>query len=700
MKPEQWQKVKDVFDAALKYEPVERLRFLERVCGDDVELREEVASLLASHEQAGSFIAAGAIEDAAHLLIDGASEAHHGRFIGHYRLLSLLGRGGMGEVYLAADTRLGREVALKLLPAEFASDAERVKRFEREARIASSLNHPNILTIYEIGREGEAIFIATEFVKGLTLRQRLADGAINPTEAVDVAVQMASALEAAHDAGIVHRDIKPENVMLRPDGYVKVLDFGLAKPVEAAFAPSGYSSMPTRDSYETAPGVLIGTFRYMSPEQARGQSVDHRSDLWSLGIVFYEMLAGVAPFEGETPSDIIAAILTREPPPLAELNEPRLQNVVWTRALAKERERRYQSAGALLRDLQEIKRELERRSEVATSAAIQRANITAAIKALETEQTAGGMRRKRIWAALAALLLILAVSTILAIFVRSTRRLPSSFALESATPERVVAYSITVQKMRGGKPLDEPFEASGGESFESGWKFRLRLVSPQVGHLYLLNEGPASDGGENYRLLFPIASINRGSARIAANEPVLTSWYVFADRLGIEKLWIVWAAMAVNELEAVRDKVNPVDQGVVNDAAQRDSIRGWLARHAANHTATERDDGARQTVVRGRGEALVSHIELEQRLSRALRSSDPIRDEFSFYSKAENAMLSVPLQARRTRRLRGEGRKRLLYSLRAPSAFSAPVAAEDACATCNHKLTVRALSERFLKMSP
>src|SRR5262249_2521042 len=184
-----------------------------------------------------------------------------------------------------------------------------------------------------------------------------------------------SALEAARGAGVVHRDIKPENVMLRPDGYVKVLDFGLAKPVEAAFATSGYSSMLTRDSCETAPGALIGTFRYMSPEQARGPSVDHRSDLGSLGAVFYEMLAGVAPFDGETPSDIIAAILTCEPPPLAESSGPRLQSVV-ARILAKNRERRYQSAHDLLRDLQEIKRELERRSEALPPAGVRRAQIT------------------------------------------------------------------------------------------------------------------------------------------------------------------------------------------------------------------------------------------------------------------------------------------------------------------------------------
>lgn len=643
MKPESWQKGKELFEAALQYEPRERRHFLEQVCGDDVELREEVASLLASYEKAGNFIAADAIEDAAHLLIDDASGPHRGRLIGHYRLLSLLGRGGMGEVYLAADTQLGREVALKLLPTEFASDAELVKRFEREARIASGLNHPNILTIYEIGRDGEMFFIATEFVKGRTLRQRLAEGAINLTEAVNIAIEVGVAIEAAHGAGIAHRDIKPENVMLRPDGYVKVLDFGLAKPIKAPFDSSGNSENTTRDSYETAPGVLIGTFRYMSPEQARGQKVDHRSDIWSLGVVLYEMMAGFAPFDGETPSDIIAAILTGEPPPLAEPGEPELQNVM-TRALAKEREQRYQSAHEMLRDLQELRRKLELRSETATSTAIQMPNIRAAIKAPETEQIAGGLRRKRAWAALAALLFILAVSTILVVFTRSTRPLPSSSALESAQPERLIGYSITVQKMRNGEPLDEPFEASSQESFESGWRFRLRLVSPQAGYLYLLNEGPASGGDVNYRIIFPISSINHGSAQIAANEPVLTGWYVFAERPGVEKLWVVWAASAAQPLEAIKDKVNPIDEGVVGDTAQRNAIREWLASHAANMIATERDDGSLRTVVKGRGDVLASLIRLEHRLARPVSFSDPIRDQISFYRLGRDGGAAVEWQ--------------------------------------------------------
>jgi serine/threonine protein kinase len=634
MNPERWQNVKEVFDAALQHEPLERRHFLEQVCGDDVELLEEVASLLASYEQASNFIAGDAIEDAANLLIDGASKPQPnrdlGRFIGHYRLLSMLGRGGMGEVYLAADTRLGRKVALKLLPAEFASDAERMKRFEREARIASALNHPNILTIYEIGRDGEALFIATEFVRGLTLRQRLADGTVNPAEAVNIAVQMASALDAAHSAGIVHRDIKPENVMLRPDGIVKVLDFGLAKPVEGPLAPSFNTSMPTRGSYETAPGALIGTFRYMSPEQARGQSVDHRSDLWSLGAVFYELLTGAPPFGGETPSDIIASILTREPAPLAEPGEPELQNVL-ARALGKERERRYQSAPEMLRDMRELRRKLERRSEFKPSTASRGLNMTASIETPGIERIAEKTRRKRSLAALAALLFILAFSIILDVFDQSTRTLPYSFALESAPHERVIAYSIIVQKMRNDETLGEPFEASGHETFESGWKFRFRLVSPQAGYLYLLNEGPASGGDVNYRIIFPISSINHGSARVEANQQVLTGWYVFSERTGVEKLWVVWAALAAQPLEAIKDKVNPVDQGVVSDTTERDSIRKWLAMRAADKITAQSDEGARQTVVRSRGDVLASLIELTHRLPQSVGLYDLIRDELSYY---------------------------------------------------------------------
>jgi serine/threonine protein kinase len=257
----------------------------------------------------------------------------------------------MGEVYLARDTRLGRHVALKLLPACFTDDGERLRRFEQEARAASALNHPNIVTIHEI-RDAESIhFIATEFIDGVTLREHMAKQAFRVGEALDVASQIASALSAAHAAGVVHRDIKPENVMLRRDRIVKVLDFGLAK-LMLRQAVAVEPEAPTKSIFKTNPGVVMGTVKYMSPEQARAQEVDARSDIWSLGVVLYEMVTGRVPFEGETASHVIVSILESEPAPLARYTEvpAELERIVH-KALRKEREERYQTAGDLALDL-------------------------------------------------------------------------------------------------------------------------------------------------------------------------------------------------------------------------------------------------------------------------------------------------------------------------------------------------------------
>ncbi|MBZ5537091.1 MAG: protein kinase [Acidobacteriia bacterium] len=281
-----------------------------------------------------------------------------GTSFSHYRILSLLGSGGMGEVYLAEDTRLGRKVALKLLPAEFIQDQERMHRFEQEARAASALNHPNIITIFDVGRVENFNFIATEFIEGETLRRYLAKAKLSLRDAVDVAVQVAGALSAAHRVGIVHRDIKPENIMLRPDGYVKVLDFGLAKLTEPT--PSD-SESPTRATVKTETGVVVGTVSYMSPEQVRGAAVDARTDIFSLGVVLYEMVAGIPPFEGGSKSEVIAAILDREPPPLARYarDVPNEVERIVSKALRKDREVRYQTARDFQIDLKSLKEDLE-----------------------------------------------------------------------------------------------------------------------------------------------------------------------------------------------------------------------------------------------------------------------------------------------------------------------------------------------------
>ncbi len=283
-----------------------------------------------------------------------------------YVILSQLGSGGMGEIYLAQDTKLGRRVALKLLPPQFTSDDERVHRFEQEARAASALNHPNIITIYEIGHANEIHFIATEFVEGQTINQRLAWGEMKISEALDVAIQVANALTSAHAAGIVHRDIKPENVMLRPDGYIKVLDFGLAKLTESFDSDENVDpEAATKPLRDTSPGVIMGTVSYMSPEQTRAVKVDSRSDIFSLGVVMYEMITGQKPFDGDTMSDVMAAILEREPRPISDLlpdAPPELQWII-SKALSKDRESRYQTAKELLNDLKRLKQQIEFKAE-------------------------------------------------------------------------------------------------------------------------------------------------------------------------------------------------------------------------------------------------------------------------------------------------------------------------------------------------
>ena len=368
MTPERWQQVKDIFNSALNYRSEERDLFISQACSGDEQLRSEVESLIASHEESGSFIDKPAFEAAASMLANERAELMPGQPIGSYEVLSFLSRGGMGEVYLAEDKRLGRKVALKLLPVSFTTDADRLRRFEQEARAASALNHPNIITIYEIREAAGSHVIATEFVEGETLRHRLVRSSLSLSEALNIAIQIADALSAAHKAGIVHRDIKPENIMLRPDGYVKVLDFGLAKLTEQA-SPAVAAEAPTIQ-VRTGSGIVIGTAGYMSPEQARGFSVDSRSDIFSLGAVIYEMIARRKPFQGDTPSDTLASILKTEPPPLSRVASnvpPELVRIV-TKALQKDREERYQVVKDLWLDLKALKQELEFQNKLDRSA--------------------------------------------------------------------------------------------------------------------------------------------------------------------------------------------------------------------------------------------------------------------------------------------------------------------------------------------
>lgn len=350
-----WKQIDELFKRAIQLGAEERAAFLARECAGDRELREEVESLLAAHDSSSEFMDAPVFDDAIKLLQSDDDELKAGDRIGNYEVVREIGRGGMGAVYLARDIKLGRKVALKFVPGEFGHDQQSLSRFEQEARLASSLNHPNICTIHEVNTANDRRrFIVMEFVEGITLAQRLAAGPVPVTETLEIVRQVGSALSAAHNAGIIHRDLKTDNVMVRSDGYVKILDFGIAK-LAAEAEPQDTPSV-AGNLFHTTRGLIVGSVCYMSPEQARGLPVDRRTDIFSLGVVLYELVTGRRAFQGETPSDCLAAVLEREPLPVSACEveaPPQLEQVI-NKALQKDREQRYQRAEDFLQDIREL----------------------------------------------------------------------------------------------------------------------------------------------------------------------------------------------------------------------------------------------------------------------------------------------------------------------------------------------------------
>jgi serine/threonine protein kinase len=386
-----FQKVDELYHEALSKPPAERANFLEAACGGDEELRREVGVLLAYQEKAGKFMDAPAMDVAARMLARTKDHKLAGSQLGPYEILSLLGAGGMGEVYLARDSRLERTVAVKVLPAELIDNREQLKRFVQEAKAASSLNHPNIITIYDIGSERDIDFVVMEYVAGKTLDQLIPRKGLRLNETLKVAIQMADALAKAHSAGIVHRDLKPTNVMVTDNGLVKVLDFGLAKLREVP--GSGEGATRTLDSL-TEEGMIVGTVSYMSPEQAEGKRVDARSDIFSFGVVLYEMVTGQKAFEGDSKMSTLAAILNKNPKPVIEINPavPRELDRIINHCLRKDLGQRFQHMDDLKVELEELKRESDSGTVAGTPPAVRSA------------------RRSWVWAAAAIAVVAIAVT--------------------------------------------------------------------------------------------------------------------------------------------------------------------------------------------------------------------------------------------------------------------------------------------------
>ena len=429
MTPERWQQVEAVFHEALDRTPPERDSFLDDVCAGDEELKQQANSLIAAYDEAGAFIEDPAMAQDAHVLLG----ADVDREIGPYQIIERLGAGGMAEVYLAQDTRLNRLVALKLLPSYFASDHTRLRRFQSEARAASALNHPNILTIYEVSEDDGVYFIATEFIEGQTIRGLLKNHDLALEDVLDCVEQVASALSIAHAAGIVHRDIKPENIMRRPDGLVKVLDFGIAKLLERETPGSASGTTGVTET-----GLVMGTVNYMSPEQARGLAVDERTDIWSLGVVLYEMVTGRLPFQGATRMDTIVAILDREPAPLpADVNArvPLLAAIV-DKCLRKEMTGRYRTVDELVVDLKNAREQLK-------SGTLDRAQTSSAFSS-----------SRFVWSVVGVVALVIAVTVGLMLYKRpptgpaSTQAVAAPAKLYSQMSERERLDFVATQEQR------------------------------------------------------------------------------------------------------------------------------------------------------------------------------------------------------------------------------------------------------------
>jgi serine/threonine protein kinase len=491
-----WERIREILDSALQLPAEQRGAYLTEACAGDTALRSEVESLIAASARS-AFLDHDLLASFTPTL--NMSVAHPGRIIGNYKLVHRIGEGGMGIVFKAVDSRLGRSVALKVI-SHSSGTGEEKRRFFREAKAASALNHPNIVTIYEYDSEDEVDFIAMEYIRGKTLHALLAEHRPPLETLLGYAVQAAGAVAAAHAAGIVHRDLKTKNIMVTEGGTVKVLDFGLAKESGARII-------------ETQPGAVLGTPAYMSPEQAKGEPADHRSDIFSFGVILYEIACGQRPFGGPNLPSTLYAVVHQDPPTPDTLNPalPKPFVALIGRCLSKNPEDRPESMEAV------------------------RGELAAVVEMSDAVMSKPRRIRRRTAIVTGA---VAAIAGALGIW------------LPRQDHSRTLTYTILAQQMADGRPIGQEYVASPADTFHNGWRFRLRLASPQPSYFYLIDRGPGANGVERLWILYP-----RDTAT-AATEQLVTGWYDFDQNPGTERLWIVSSQRPLQLLAAsgeVRD---------------------------------------------------------------------------------------------------------------------------------------------------
>lgn len=552
-----------------------------------------------------------------------------------YLVERALGQGGVGAVYLARDQKLhGKPVVIKVLLERSLQNAWVVQKFQQEKEALARVDHPGVVGILDTGELSDGKpYIVMQHIDGVTLRSEVKPDGISFDRAAEFVRQIGRALTSAHDKGILHRDLKPENIMLQTyatgEEQVKIIDFGIAKLKDSVAGPS------------TVTSATAGTVSYMAPEQLSGRALSAATDIYAMGTIAFELLTGKKPFNPQTGFDLLELQRAGVPMKPIELRPalPETAQSILLKALSFDPAARYSAArefGEALAtaltanadSVEDAKSTYEllptqlapelqvvdgvSQKTIAVSFPMAPASLSTLGRAHEESAQTVRRSKSRLFVVLASILMLLGgfVGVWYGLIKKNQTHSPVATAAADSTP-RILNYSLTVQKMRDGRPYQDQFESSGQEIFENGWKFAMNLTSPESGYLYLLNEGPASDGNTSFNILFPNAS-NAGAAYLEANKNLTTAWMVFDEHQGTEKFWVVWAANPVSELEAVRSFVTQEHKGTVADPVRAKAVATFLnARYSSSTPNVEKDKTKKQTVVKATGDVLVNVIELE-----------------------------------------------------------------------------------------